>query len=346
MLLSKCLQLLSGHGGLQENLCKLEYPGKLRQEIDQVTINDRLTSALQYACQFWIQHVERGKVEIHDQDDVHIFLQEHFLHWLEAMSLMNRLAEVIEQIRVLQSLVALKNSSYLSDFLQDAQRIVLADRYFMDLAPVQVYLSAIVFAPQTSVVRNVCGRVPSWIRISPITPPTWSLELQKLEGHTLGVNAVAFSQDGSLLASASGDQTVRLWNPTTGQEVQKLEGHTDGVSAVAFSQDGSLLASASWDETVRLWNPTTGQEVQKLEGHTAGVWAVAFSQDGSLLVSASYDLTVRLWNPTTGQEVQKLEGHTHWVTAVAFSQDGSLLASTSDDQTVRLWNPTTGQKVQ
>ncbi|KAL9582972.1 MAG: hypothetical protein Q9212_002981, partial [Teloschistes hypoglaucus] len=106
MLLLKCLQLLSGHGGLQENLCKLEYPGKLRREIDQVTINDRLTSAFQYACRYWIQHVERGKVEILDQDDVHVFLQEHFLHWLEAMSLMNRLAEVIEQIRVLQSLVA------------------------------------------------------------------------------------------------------------------------------------------------------------------------------------------------------------------------------------------------
>ena len=106
MLLSRCLQLLSGPEGLQENLCKLEYPGKPRREIDQTTINDRLSSAFQYACRYWIQHVAYGKIEIHDQDDVHMFLQEHFLHWLEAMSLVNRLAEVIEQIRVLQSLVS------------------------------------------------------------------------------------------------------------------------------------------------------------------------------------------------------------------------------------------------
>ena len=110
MLLSKCLQLLSRPGGLQENLCELEYPGKPRREIDQTMINDRLSPAFQYACQYWIQHVEHGTVEIHDQDDVHIFLQKHFLHWLEAMSLINRLAEVIEQIRILQSLVSV--SSY------------------------------------------------------------------------------------------------------------------------------------------------------------------------------------------------------------------------------------------
>ena len=106
MLLSQCLQLLSRPKGLQEDLCELKDPGKPRREIDQTTINDRLSPAFQYACRYWIQHVAYGKVEIHDQDDIHIFLQEHFLHWLEAMSLMNRLAEVIEQIRVLQSLLS------------------------------------------------------------------------------------------------------------------------------------------------------------------------------------------------------------------------------------------------
>jgi len=96
MLLSKCLQLLSWSEDLQENLCKLEYSDKLRQEINQTTINDRLSPAFQYACQYWIQHARYNEIEIHDQDDVHIFLQKHFLHWLEAMSLMNRLVKIIE----------------------------------------------------------------------------------------------------------------------------------------------------------------------------------------------------------------------------------------------------------
>ena len=199
------------------------------------------------------------------------------------------------------------DSTQISAFLEDARRFVLANRYIADIAPLQLYSSALLFAPQTSIVRNTCGQIPRWIRRCPITPKTWGPELQKLEGHTSGVTAVAFSQDGLLLASASYDHTVRLWNPTTGQEVQKLKGHTSGVHAVAFSQDGLLLASASYDHTVRLWNPTTGQEVQKLEGHTSWVNAVAFSQHGLLLASASNDRTVRLWNPTTGQEIKRLE---------------------------------------
>ena len=79
------------------------------------------------------------------------------------------------------------------------------------------------------------------------------------------MNAVAFSPDGSLLALALSDKTVRLWDASTGREVRKLEGHTSSVRAVAFSPDGSLLASASGDETVRLWDASTGQELHKFE---------------------------------------------------------------------------------
>ena len=138
------------------------------------------------------------------------------------------------------------------------------------------------------------------------------------------MNAVTFSQDGSLLASGSDDRTVRLWDPRTGQEIQTLKGHTGSVNAVAFSQDGSLLASGSYDDTVRLWDPRTGQEIQTLKGHTHSVYAVAFSQDGSLLASGSYDGTVRLWDLRTGQEVQTFE-NILGVTTISFTIDNTTI---------------------
>jgi WD40 repeat protein/transcriptional regulator with XRE-family HTH domain len=172
-----------------------------------------------------------------------------------------------------------------------------------------------------------------------------------------GVNTVAFSPDGHLLAAAYNDGYVRLWNPVTGQTVGSPvpvdTGPGGGVNGVAFSPDGKLLASADADGYVRLWNPVTGQAVGApfLAATTGGVYGVAFSPDGTLLATAGGDGTVRLWNPATRRAAgAPLLASTNpraggGVYGVTFSPDGKLLAAADADGYVRLWNPVTGQAV-
>lgn len=109
MLLTKCLELLSGPDFLQENMCDLKYPGQPRREIDPTMIDERLSHVFKYACRYWVHHAQHSKVLIHDDDEVHVFLRKHFLHWLEALSLINRIADVIGQLGVLQSCVSVSD---------------------------------------------------------------------------------------------------------------------------------------------------------------------------------------------------------------------------------------------
>ncbi len=164
-----------------------------------------------------------------------------------------------------------------------------------------------------------------------------------LVGHTQQVNAVAFSPDGTLIATASADGTARTWVTASGQPRTILTGHTSTVNAIAFSPDGTLIATASADGTARTWVTASGQPRTILTGHTQQVNAVAFSPDGTLIATASHDRTARTWDTASGQPRTTLTGHTRQVNAIAFSPDGTLTATASHDRTARTWDTATGQ---
>ncbi len=166
-------------------------------------------------------------------------------------------------------------------------------------------------------------------------------ELVLFSGHTLWVTAVAFSPDGTMVASGSSDRTVKIWDITTGRTIATLEGHTDKVSSVVFSLDGKTLASGSGLQ-VKLWDIATKQHIVTLV-HTHPVRAVDLSPDGTMLASGSWNSsvdvgTVWLWDMATRRHIATLEGHTGGINSIVFSPKMSTLVSGSDDGTIKLWD--------
>jgi platelet-activating factor acetylhydrolase IB subunit alpha len=167
-----------------------------------------------------------------------------------------------------------------------------------------------------------------------------------LNGHRAPVTAVAVHPKYSILASASEDTSVKIWDYETAQYERTLKGHTGAVTAVAFDATGALLATSSTDMSAKLWDLSTYTCIKTLKGHDHTLSSVRFTASSDQVVTCSRDQTIKYWEVSTGYCVKTLTGHSDWVKCIAVSVDGELLASGSQDHTIIVWRLNSGQKLQ
>ena len=172
--------------------------------------------------------------------------------------------------------------------------------------------------------------------------PLGAAWFEVLEGHEEYVYMIALSNDGRLLATASGDNTAILWDARQRTASHVLH-HDAAVYAVALPPDGKSVATASGDGHVTLWNTSDGSDIASVKKHKDAVYDLAFSPDGQWLASAGGgtdggDSVCRIWRAADLQLVTELAGHTRQVYGVVFSPDGLTVATSSSDKTIRLWN--------
>jgi len=165
-----------------------------------------------------------------------------------------------------------------------------------------------------------------------------------LTGHSHHVVDLSWAPDGSKIASASADDTAKIWDITTGNILVNFDKHSGGVYSVAWSPDGTKVATSGGDNLIRVWNPNNGVEIDTLSGHTAPPASISWSPDGSKIVSGSSDSTIRIWNMTTYTSIKTINLN-YFAQSVEWSNDGSKIAAGLGGGKAKVWNANTYSEI-
>lgn len=209
-----------------------------------------------------------------------------------------------------------------------------------------------VFSVSVTLMIVACSQQPAHQTPSPLVrahqqaldQPNSQPKLVVQLSHASPISAMALSENGRFLVTASWGEAVRLWDATTGQELRRFNGHDGDTKAVALSADGHWLLTGGEDTVVCLWNTKTGTRIFRLTGHAATVTSVAFSSDGKLLISGSDDRAVRVWDSGSGKEHRRFEGHASEVFSATFTPNGRY-AVVGSHTSAYLWDIAKGKFV-
>ncbi|PKK48126.1 hypothetical protein CI102_9159 [Trichoderma harzianum] len=349
---NRSLEAMLKPGKLRPNIYSLPYPGVKIHEIS-VPQPDPLASIM-YCCMHWLQHFCDGTFGVYSGSKNHIhegvnkifdFLKLHFLHWIEALNLSQNVeAGVVSLQNLLNLLTHNVDETEAIEFFQDALRFILYNRFILETAPLQVYISANIFAPMKSHIRLHFKEAISWIKTLPPVDNYWS-SCQYTLYCGIMTDAV-FSNDTSQLITLSLDEKMKRWETTTGKLIPdigydfKLPPDEERSLQLTLSDDAKLLAISD-DLAITVWDLESGKQVQGFKIQRRRRSDTAFSGD-SMLLAVTDDTSFQIWELATGKMVKT--PRQKYPSRVLLSQDFKLAAWKTTDS-ILISNVATGEKI-
>lgn len=375
MLASKCLKrMLRAGDGLKRDICGIQDLGKKRTEIDENVLGEGIPPDLKYACLFWVYHLQKYREEATDDaqgntlleskskllSKVERFLKQHFLHWLEALSLLGCISDGVVAMNCLCDLLTVSNwmslksdlntdrnkkslpESELTNLAVDARRFVLSARGGIEQAPLQAYISALIFSPSRSLTRqNYQYEEPEWMKITSSMQDVWDHCTQVLYGCEDDdyVTAVKFSHSGKLIASGTLEGVVKIWDASSGECRETIECRNSLIDAVGFSADDQQLSAASLKGTVQVWEVSNGALLKTLQdADNEEIRCVTLSEYAEKVAIGLWSGLIKIRDVSSGEWDHTLDGHHEIVEQLVFSGDCKKLVSGARDGTIKVWD--------
>ncbi|CAG8929648.1 unnamed protein product [Penicillium salamii] len=382
-LLTRCVAYLMSQ--LKRNILDISKPGAKARDVSMERIDREIPVELQYSSRYWWSHFQNSDEHSRKELPLLEFLEDKYLFWLECLAWLGKLGYAIQAMSDMNAILTKKSlhsgfsismpcnhrkskkASQLHTFVPDAFQFLLRNKLMIEEAPLQLYLSALIFSPNSSEVKKKNRKeIPSWILNEPNVPDN----RKRLPGglsiaHSSVIHSFAVSPDSSLVATACGDCMVHIWDTTSGMERSTLEGNPDGVARVCFSPDGCLVAAFA-QNCVSVWNIQTAFDAtiqpecrfhfNRQGSGTASSHhpACAFSPCGNLVAVIDYPHDIWVWDMRAKQSVKyhfQSEAQRP-ITGVYFSYDGSFLIcvkfwseETYPRETLDAWSTLTGINV-
>ncbi|KAI9901005.1 hypothetical protein N3K66_005267 [Trichothecium roseum] len=310
---SRCMKIMPKT--LQMDICSIGNMGVDIKAIPSTAIDNCLPLQVKYACEYWLDHLEDldqadcEAAPLVDDGTVHTFLKKLFLHWLEALCLMEKIHVAIFSTRRLRRMVSGKDEALqLSRFVRDAQHFVQHNNWVLQHRPLQLYSSALIFSPTHSIVRMQFEHMmPECILGQPAMDNDWpcfqTLESRKPMRHVL------FAPNSMMLATL-GSGIVSIWDAETGRCIYELQ--HEAVARAAFSSNSEILATGN--ATARIYDPDSGRRLGTLGSYSVNVW----------------DLK-------TGASIKTLASGKESIAGLAFSENSRWLAFASQDGIISIY---------
>ncbi|KAJ6544478.1 quinon protein alcohol dehydrogenase-like superfamily [Mycena capillaripes] len=305
-----------------------------------------LPDAMAYACVSWVYHVCRVELTAEFATTIHGFLSQHFLHWVEALSILGQSRNAIRWLDQLQAKFCECTGfdSSLNILLYDGWRFVKAFCNTIETNPSLVYETVLNFCPKNTSISGMFDGSAAYTVVSGCLQD-WSPSVMILSGST-PVQSLMISKSGDAVVASYLNSSSKVWNTSTGTETLLIPEGRSTISTL-ISSDGKRLIEAMYLGSICLWDVNAQTNVATFHvrdvgiTHKTALFCVALAADDCTIVCGFEDGMVQIWNVQSQLPLTPLlPGHDDTVNSVAFSHDQKMIVSGSEDHTLRIWSPT------